>query len=152
MITPYNSFDVLVLCGRHGICEGMEPFGIWAGIILCIGFLAIVARQFPWELRAMWAWAAGSAATVALFPTAHFGDYQRAMQGSAGQSLAMLTIIPIALAMLGGSGRERMIQNFRWVIWLELILINTGTSALLIAPTFDLALCALYLPDRKSVV
>lgn len=122
---------------------GMWHICLFVGLaLLCAAFL----RKAPLFAIPLWALVVGRALYQLLFPGAQFGVYNLAFQASAGETLAMAMILPGAMLCLSDEEEDRIMRALAPVMVWEIACIWLKRDGLLIAPSFDTALLALYLP------
>lgn len=138
--------DILEFSWRHGIEMGMQPLGLWLGLVISVCFLAMKFKCVAWEARAAWTYASISAATLLSFPTLHFGENQRSFQATGGLSFAILMVTAGLFLSIPRRSVESIFWWMRFAMVAEIICVWTKTSGLLVAPSFDLAFLALFVP------
>jgi hypothetical protein len=122
---------------------GMWHISIFVGLCLCVLF---PMRRFQWEVSFLWAYVLISALYILEFPSLPFAPYTLAFQATAGQTLAEVLIIPLFAILISDSTVVQIINAFKWIIMYEIMRVWIQKDGLLIAPSFDTALIALYLP------
>jgi hypothetical protein len=94
----------------------------------------------------LWSNALTSALYVFEYPSLPFGSMNTAFQATAGQAFAELLVIPMFCLMLSSEMRNKIIGYLKYVMIAEIILLWAKLPGLFLAPSFDTAFLALYMP------
>ena len=143
----------------------LDQFGIWkisffVGMCVCALTLLKKLEDLPICARILWGYCLCYALFIIEFPYMLFGEANRAFESSAGQNFAEVLVIPLVVWTLQQKTVEKMIYCLRYIALIEIVLVwaNTiaswrhpeiniqGVYGLMKAPSFDLALLALFIP------
>jgi hypothetical protein len=140
----------------HWDLLGLSTIGTWAVTSFCAGTVCWRA-PLPLASRLFWLYVVSYSLWLAMFPLPHFGDFTRAFQASAGWTLAIVLLLPLAVLQLN---EEKWLRGFQWyvagklaLVWIEPWLPKMLSSmpyyaepGAVLSASFDMALAAAYLP------
>jgi hypothetical protein len=121
-------------------------FGVWhitIAIVLSLAAASLIWKQpLPRVARALWVYVLVYAIYILEFPARHFGDFTIAYQVTAGQVAVEALLIP-----LGAMALYKFWHKILPIVVIgELICVWIKHPGLMVAPSFNLALCAVSLP------
>ncbi len=117
--------------------------GIWHIVLFC--GTALCALKLTWRYP-LWSYVSVWALYLLEFPGNQFGQYHVAFMATAGQTLAEVLLIPMFVLSLTDEWADRLMKSFHWIILYSIICVWTQRDGFMIAPSFNTALIALYLP------
>ena len=122
---------------------GIAVFVLLAIVVIrFIRGLRVEHRELPLAWQALWAYVLIYALYLFEYPAMPFGIFNAAYQVTAARVFAEALCIPLGAALLYTHAREIL----PYVVLVELAFVWVGHSGLMIAPSFDLAFCALAIP------
>ena len=133
------------------LTASIDPWGTWR---ICIFFGLSVSLLFylkPYLHKVygiLWAYVLVYALYLFEFPSTPFGKYNTTFQATTEQNFTEILIMPLLFLSLKKNQINYLLDKFKWIIFIECVLILFGysTYTLLNTPSFDLAMIALYLP------
>lgn len=122
-------------------------YGLFAVMSVClISFITFQAKRIGWIAATFWGYILASALMTLEFPSTPFGFYTNAFIGSAGQTFAEALLIPLAVLSLPFSIFKRSWFVLEFLICLEIVSVWVIGHGVMIAPSFDTSLIAIFMP------
>lgn len=116
----------------------------WSLFVLAAGAalscLKLEAQTLLWGYIVSWT------LVILLCPIQFFGFYHRAFEATAGQTLALATLLPFTFLKMRKEHAQKLLRWFKWIIVYEIYSVWRVQNGLMSAPSFNTALIAMYLP------
>lgn len=126
----------------------LDPLGQWR-ITFCIGMLLVLGLLFKriltWKnpFHLLWAYSVLYATILLEFPLPFYGVWTSGFLSLTGMTILELLTVPFFVLH---TSTDKILKVFKWLIWIDIVLVWFHISGLQLAPSFDTALIALYLP------
>lgn len=138
--------DQLQFSWRNIIQVGTWRLGFFLGLCAIVIYFLSRMKELYLPARILWGYALCYAIFTMEFPFVHYGQGHTAFQAWAGMNALEVTLIPLFALYLSEAGVAKIFSWLKWIMLGEILCACTGTRGLLIAPSFNLAFVALYLP------
>lgn len=126
---------------------GVWRMSIFVGMVLVlVGFFRCYWKYLEAEIIALWAYVLVSALMILEFPGTQFGDFQNAFIATSGQTFAEALLIPFVILLLPVQDLQKVWNGFTIFIAMEIALVWINGYGIMMAPSFDTALLAAFLP------
>lgn len=127
----------------------IDLMGVWhIAIFIALAMSAYQISKPLGALRWLFFYVVVSALFVLEFPLLPFGDYTRAFQATAGQTLVEILVITFSI----GWWKRFTTKALPYVVAFEILAVWTYGHGLMVAPSFDTAFIALCLPMLGDIL
>lgn len=131
----------------------MWRLGLFYGMLIClILFIANKSKDIGWIAASLWGYVLCSALIIIEYPAVRFGIYNTAFMASAGQTFAEVLLIPMVIIKVPQERMKFIFKLFKLVIIFEIIAVWTHHNGLMIAPSFNTTLIALFIPFAGPIL
>lgn len=137
--------DLLELDPSGGIATGTIRLWWFALCVAAIGYI-IMRCELKLPAKLLWLYLVARVLWIIEFPIIHYGYETLAFQADAGQNLAEVLLLPLLFGVMGGNVADKLWRALPWVMVAQLACVWLKWKGLLISPSFNLALVALFLP------
>lgn len=137
--------DLLDFTWEKGFEAGLNRLGFYLGLSLIVLYLYRRLDVYA-PAKALWAYCLLRAIWLVEFPTTHFGVETLAFQADAGANLAEVILLPAFVLLLSEGARAWVWRAMPYFMLWPIACAWLRWNGPQIAPSFNLALVALYLP------
>jgi len=127
--------------------EDLWRYGMFFGVLFCVATIIFSrSKQIGWIACTTWFYVLCSAIATIEYPVIRFGVFNTGFMATAGQTALEVLVIPLAVLSLPRILFNKSIEWMTWLILTDLIAVWIFGTGIMIAPSFDLALIAMFLP------
>jgi hypothetical protein len=137
--------DVLDFSWEHGLLTGTNRVG-WFIVTSAIVLYFLARLDLYWAAKLLWAYALIRVLYIIEFPLLHYGYETLAFQADAGANAIEVALIPAFALFCSPRARAWVWRGLPFVMVFQLLCVWMKWRGLLIAPSFNCAFVALYLP------
>ena len=125
----------------------MWRLGLFFGMLIClVQFIRTKLNIIGFCASSLWFYTLLSSLISIEFPRVFHGIYNTAFMATAGQSFAESILIPLTILSVPREWDKKFFHFFSAIVLIEIALIWLKIKGLMVAPSFDTALIALFIP------
>lgn len=127
--------------------NGVWRLSLFIGMALfSLYFVSMHIKKIGFIFSALWAYVLLNALYLFEYPSVPYGDVNTAFMATAGQTFSECLLIPLVMIYMPKKHSEFLYRFYCLIISAEILLVWIRGYGIMLAPSFDTALIALFIP------